>query len=121
MKEYNYIKCSCGGTIGMYNRDIFNCERCSTEFKLYNLDYDICLTNDKTGWIFPMKRKDSIMKKTYKVVEQECENCGKHFHLRYCSDGNYEYIDESCECESGFHPVEDEQSISEWIDTLNNT
>ena len=34
---------------------INNCERCNKEFQLYKLDYDVCWTNNKTGWIFPMK------------------------------------------------------------------
>lgn len=54
-KDYKHIKCECGGTIGMYNRNTFNCEKCNKEYQLYKLDYDVCLTNDKTGWIFPMK------------------------------------------------------------------
>lgn len=57
MKGYKHIKCKCGGIIGMYNRNTYNCERCGMEFQLYKLDYDICLPNDKTGWIFPMKKK----------------------------------------------------------------
>ena len=55
LKEYKHIKCECGGTIGMYNRSTFTCERCNKEFQLQNLDYDVCWTNNKTGWIFPMK------------------------------------------------------------------
>ena len=118
MKDYSHIKCSCGGIIGMYNRSTFNCERCNMEFQLHKLDYDVCLPNDKTGWLFPMKRKDDDMKKIYKTVEQICESCGKHFYLKYCSDGTYEYIGEVCDCESDFHSVEGEPSIPEWIDTL---
>ena len=54
-KDYEFIRCSCGGIIGMYNRDTFNCEQCGEEFQLYKLDYDTCSINDKTGWVFPMK------------------------------------------------------------------
>ena len=54
MKNYKHIKFKCGGIIGMYNRNNFTCERCDTEYKLHELNYDICLTNDKTGWIFPV-------------------------------------------------------------------
>ena len=39
----------------MYNRNTFNCEKCGTEYQLYKLNYDVCWTNNKTGWIFPMK------------------------------------------------------------------
>ena len=54
MKGYKHIKCKCGGIIGMYNRDDFICDKCNTEYKLHELNYDICLINDKTGWIFPV-------------------------------------------------------------------
>lgn len=54
MKNYKHIKCKCGGIIGMYNRDDFTCDKCNTEYKLHELNYDICLINDKTGWIFPV-------------------------------------------------------------------
>lgn len=53
-----------------------------------------------------------------KIVKQECQECGKQFRVKYLEDGSYEYIDEACNCESGFHPVEDEQSISQWTDQL---
>ena len=55
---------------------------------------------------------------TYKIVEQECGGCGKHFHLKYCSDGNYEYIDEVCDCLATFHPVDGEPSFSEWMEHI---
>ena len=58
MVDYKHIRCRCGGIIGMYYRDTFNCERCGEEYKIYKLDYDYCLTNDKTGWIFPVKHKE---------------------------------------------------------------
>lgn len=53
--------------------------------------------------------------KIYKTVEQECSGCGKHFYLKYCSDGNYEYIGEVCDCLATFHPVDGEPSFGEWI------
>ena len=56
--------------------------------------------------------------KIYKIVEQECSGCGKHFHLKYCSDGNYEYIDEVCDCLATFHPVDGEPSFAEWIEHI---
>ena len=56
---YDHVRCKCGGIIGMYNRDTFNCGECNTEYLLYKLDYDVCWTNPKTGWIFPMKFKEA--------------------------------------------------------------
>lgn len=38
----------------MYNRENFTCEKCGKQYLLRKLHYDVCLTNDKTGWIFPM-------------------------------------------------------------------
>lgn len=58
------------------------------------------------------------MDKIYRVVEQICNCCGKHFYLKYCSDGTYEYIGEICNCEADFNPVEGEPTISEWMKTL---
>lgn len=58
------------------------------------------------------------MDKKYKVVEQVCEVCGKHFYLRYCSDGSYEYIGDTCDCEEFFRPIDGEPSISEWLEKL---
>lgn len=29
--NYKHVKCKCGGTIGMYNRNTFNCERWKSE------------------------------------------------------------------------------------------
>ena len=58
------------------------------------------------------------MDKIYKTVEQECACCGKHFYLKYCSDGTYEYVGEVCDCEDGFYPVDGEPSISQWMETL---
>ena len=46
----------------MYNRNNFTCEGCDTEYELYNLNYDTCMINDKTGWIFPMMDVDLIIK-----------------------------------------------------------
>ena len=62
MKDYEHIKCKCGGIIGMYNRNNFACERCNAKYELHKLNYDVCLINDKTGWIFPMVNVDLIIK-----------------------------------------------------------
>ena len=57
--ELNYIKCDhCGGIIGMYNRQVFTCEKCGKQFLLYSCDYDQLMINDKTGWIFPVLYKE---------------------------------------------------------------
>ena len=56
--------------------------------------------------------------KIYKTVEQECSGCGKHFHLKYCSDGNYEYIDGVCDCLATFRPVNGEPSFREWMEQI---
>lgn len=57
---YQHIFCEeCRGIIGMWDsRKGFICEKCQKEYPLYKLDYDRLLVNDKTGWQFPMKKKD---------------------------------------------------------------
>lgn len=58
----SHIRCGCGGIIG--DRSIvrhtlkYCCDECGEEYMLYNLDYDVVLFNDKTGWSFPMKVKE---------------------------------------------------------------
>ena len=52
--DYIFIHCSCGGIVGMYNRETFTCEKCGQEFKYYKLNHDGLQINDKTGWIFPV-------------------------------------------------------------------
>ncbi len=49
------------------------------------------------------------------IFEQECNNCGARFKVRYMRDGTYIYIDEPCECDSDFSPVEGNPSMSEWL------
>ena len=56
-REYEYLRCSCGGTIGCYDRHSFKCNQCNKEYELWTLIYDYLGINDKTGWIFPMKRR----------------------------------------------------------------
>ena len=55
--DFNYIHCSCGGIIGMYDRETFGCSQCGKQFVLYNLKYGDLKINDKTGWIFPVVYK----------------------------------------------------------------
>lgn len=57
MPNYSHVTCQCGGIIGMYNRDTFNCEQCGKEHYLYALSYDYLAINDKTGWIFPVTKR----------------------------------------------------------------
>ena len=54
--EYTHLKCKCGGIIGMYDRKNFTCQKCGKNSKI-NVKYEQLMINDKTGWIFPMKRK----------------------------------------------------------------
>ena len=53
-----------------------------------------------------------------KIVMQECTCCGKIFSVRYLENGNIEYTDEPCECESDFELISGEPSINEWMETL---
>ena len=79
---------------------------------------DCWLENDRSDDLRKLLRKAIEEDKIYKIVEQECSGCGKHFHLKYCSDGNYEYIDEVCDCLATFHPVDGEPSFSEWMEHI---
>lgn len=57
--DYKHIYCECGGIIGMWNsRKGFACEKCNKEYSLWKLNFDWLALNDKTGWQFPMKKKD---------------------------------------------------------------
>lgn len=49
------------------------------------------------------------------IVEQECNCCGTTFRVQYYANGSYIYIDEPCNCECDFSPVDGAPSISEWI------
>ena len=49
---------------------------------------------------------------------QECDNCHIQFRIMYYVDGTYNYIDEPCECESEFHPV-DGPSLTQWMEYKN--
>jgi hypothetical protein len=59
------------------------------------------------------ERKDNKMKT--KIVKQECNECGRQFNVEYSSNGGYNYIENTCDCESDFSPV-DGPSISEWME-----
>lgn len=60
VKEYEHIKCNCGGIIGLYNSkiNVYTCDKCGRGYVLSDLDYACCMINDKTGWIFPMKERE---------------------------------------------------------------
>ncbi|MBQ6403317.1 MAG: hypothetical protein IJI27_05375 [Oscillospiraceae bacterium] len=53
-----------------------------------------------------------------RLVKQECDCCGKVFTVRYHSNGTYDYVDEPCDCEANFSPVDGEPSISQWLEAL---
>jgi len=57
-------------------------------------------------------------KQRYIDCIQECNTCGKQFIIRVYEDGSYDYLTETCECESGFSPVDGEISISQAVETL---
>lgn len=68
MSDYEHLKCECGGTIGNVNRDTFKCLLCGKEFRIALLQYDWLAINDKTGWMFPMKKKKSQLKEEEAVI-----------------------------------------------------
>ena len=55
-ENYTHMKCECGGIIGMYDKENFACERCGKVYLIGNsgVRWDVLMTNEKTGWIFPM-------------------------------------------------------------------
>lgn len=55
--KMDHVKCSCGGIIGDYGKDIFKCEKCGLQYKLYDIQFDELQVNNKTGWVFPMKHR----------------------------------------------------------------
>ena len=56
-----HIKCECGGVIWQYDSTgHLRCELCGLEYSLHELDYDLPVINDKTGWIFPMKYRNEV-------------------------------------------------------------
>lgn len=67
--DYEHIRCKCGGVIGMYNRNTFNCESCNKEFQQYELDFDRCLINTMTGWIFPVKDRKNEGEKKNEILK----------------------------------------------------
>ena len=68
--DYEHIRCKCGGVIGMYNRNTFNCESCNKEFQMHELDFDRCSVNIKTGWIFPVKNVETKGKNQNEILKR---------------------------------------------------
>ncbi len=53
--NYSHVVCDeCWGIVRLMNNMEFICERCGKQIALRSCDYDILMTNDKTGWVFPM-------------------------------------------------------------------
>jgi hypothetical protein len=52
-----------------------------------------------------------------KIVKQRCNECGRQFNIEYHSDGSYYYIENTCDCESDFSPV-DGPSIFQWLEEI---
>ena len=55
--DFDFLRCACGGIIGMYDRNSFSCDACGRPVKLHEGDYSELKINDKTGWVFPVKYK----------------------------------------------------------------
>ena len=66
-------------------------------------------------WEISVEFDENTGEKTVRVL-QECNNCGDQFLVLYRSNGNYEYIEDSCNCESDFSPVGENPSITQWIE-----
>lgn len=61
--NYEHIFCSCGGIIGdesgKADVDMIRCNRCGKVYSIWKLDYDTIYRNEKTNWIYPVKRRKS--------------------------------------------------------------
>lgn len=59
--DYTHIFCSCGGIIGdesgKADVDMIRCLNCGKVYPIWKLDYDIIYRNEKTNWIYPVKRR----------------------------------------------------------------
>ena len=57
--DYKHCRCGCGGIIGQYSKTKgFTCEKCNKEYQLLELNFDQIALNEKTGWLFPMLKKE---------------------------------------------------------------
>lgn len=61
---YKLLHCRCGGVIGDLSGrgdiDMLRCDRCRKVYLIYKLDYDTIFTNQKKGWIFPVKYREVL-------------------------------------------------------------
>lgn len=58
-KKYTHTKCECGGIVGMKDGNHFKCDSCGKNYDVLDVDsYDHFEINDKTGWIFPVVRRE---------------------------------------------------------------
>lgn len=55
----------------------------------------------------------------YMDIKQECIECGYRFVIRVYSNGNYEYLTKTCNCNSEFIPFDHCFSISGAVKALN--
>jgi hypothetical protein len=57
--DYKHCRCGCGGIIGQYSKTSgFICEKCNKKYQLSELKFDWIASNEKTGWLFPMLKKE---------------------------------------------------------------
>jgi hypothetical protein len=50
------------------------------------------------------------------IYLQTCNECGREFYIQYNKNGSYEYLEDTCDCESSFSPASAEvPSISQWL------
>lgn len=57
-KYYKHVRCTCGGVIGMYNKKNYTCGDCGAPMDPYIHFDKIMISGDKTGWAFPMIKKE---------------------------------------------------------------
>ena len=59
--NYSHVICNkCWGIVRLANNMEFICEKCGNQIALRSYDYDILVTNDKTGWIYPMLDNNNL-------------------------------------------------------------
>ena len=56
-ENYTHMKCECGGIIGMRDKENFSCDKCGKVYQIGS-GSDVLMTNEKTGWIFPIVKKE---------------------------------------------------------------
>ena len=58
------------------------------------------------------------MNEKYIDCLQECHACSKEFIIRVYQNGSYDYLTDTCDCESEFSPCNGELSISQCMEVL---